>query len=78
MQSKWKEELLEYKKRLAIMEQAEMERMAGEIVEREELMANHGKKFGYFKAPQLSTSKRKPRLHAADTFMIEAEKNGLL
>ena len=35
-----------------------MGRMAGELVKKEELMANHGKKYGYFKVPQLSTQKR--------------------
>mmetsp|Transcript_34675 Transcript_34675/g.45601 ORF Transcript_34675/g.45601 Transcript_34675/m.45601 type:complete len:258 (+) Transcript_34675:189-962(+) len=61
MVDKYQKELLEYRKRLAIMEQAEMARQAGEITSKEELMANNGKKLGYFVVPNLSSSNRKHR-----------------
>ena len=35
------------------MQKAELTRLATEVVEREELAANHGKKRSFFKAPSM-------------------------
>ena len=34
-------------------------------------MANHGKKLGYFKVPNLSSSKRRSRMRKEDTYVQE-------
>lgn len=52
-------ELLEFKKRLAIMEQAELDRRTKDLTEKEELALNGGKKGTYFQAPMMSTKRRK-------------------
>mmetsp|Transcript_31644 Transcript_31644/g.41912 ORF Transcript_31644/g.41912 Transcript_31644/m.41912 type:complete len:252 (+) Transcript_31644:665-1420(+) len=55
----YEQELLSHRQRLAVMEQTELTRMADVLVDKEEKAANHGKSKNFFKAPALSTSRRK-------------------
>ena len=55
-------EVTEHKKRLTIMEKAEIERLCKEINYREELANNSGKPKSYFKVPELQASARDKRL----------------
>ena len=52
-------ELLEYKKRLAVMEKAEMTRIAKEQAIVEFKATHSGKDPNYFKVPKLTTANRK-------------------
>ena len=44
---------MRHKQRLVQMEKAELGRLATEVVEREELASNAGKKLSYFKPPSM-------------------------
>ena len=52
------EEISLYEKRLAIMEEAELQRMHKEMEKKEELANNHGQKPGFFMMPILRTKSR--------------------
>ena len=52
-------ELLAFKKRFAILQQAELDRRKCDLLEKEERALNHGKLSEFFKGPMLGTGKRK-------------------
>jgi len=46
------------KYRIGVLEKAELGRIAVEVVEREEVSANHGRKMNWFKDPKLKTAEQ--------------------
>ena len=52
-------ELLEHQKRLAVMEQAELDRQEKDLHDKEEIVLNSGKKQHWFQVPKLTTKKRR-------------------
>lgn len=52
------QEIKDYKHRIQLLEQDEIQRMAKEADYREELANNHGKPLSFFKAPSLATRER--------------------
>ena len=52
------QEIKDYKHRIQLLEQDEIQRMAKEADYREELANNHGKPLSFFKAPNLATRER--------------------
>ena len=58
------QEVKAHKKRISLMEIAEVERLCKEIAYKEELLKNSGKPKNYFKVPELQVTTRDKRLQS--------------